>query len=695
MLDTVACRPTGALPFTLNHSRFLYPLTAIPRNPALSLEPVAQRRVIKTQFLTKKGSAMEGDLLESIADSSSTDVPPLDLIFNHHFMNKVFFRENFHPLTNDYMIGFWLATFLGSLWANPEQITDVLFWTLGDNNGFKTLTILPRKADNGHIWKGLDDPEAFKQVFRSLWEDTKSFFNDPKEFLRNKDADPALNLAIEIMENNKIIRNVIMTPTCGEDTCTEIGMDLIHKKELPKVDYKLVRPSMPTKYNNKYKQLCSVFKITAGWWEKFSQGVVTWTSFLALANSGNDYPCINSVGVGRITNEGTADALSVYLLRGNSMVQAIQNTNNIFKLSKDLVNHSIEAYAMDIELTQNLDIHEVTLDVFASSWENGSMDKHLIGTITFKSDPIDNMLYKKVKITAKHNFILTRDESTGHLRVVPLPITVCPFSPTVMLDRHSVYKNQVILFDDRSLPNYDLVKLDNTTLLITDVLSNAGKGLIFSQLSIPLLVVMVKNYKDDRMRTLTLKFEQEMQLSMDKVDENGMMEFDEFDKRFSSLTERLAREEFFLEYDTRIGINYEKIPEEISTMTNKLEHLDAKGIIFFPNLIKVQSCFPEISAIVKTNKIRKEKNLFYYLSNALKSKRNMTKNRRAMYMPEKRDGKTIPAGEATYFMKDKFNPKKSLKKCKNVGMEEEHVENRDVKDIPQGVETSSRSALLL
>uniref|UniRef100_A0A915KGS8 Uncharacterized protein n=1 Tax=Romanomermis culicivorax TaxID=13658 RepID=A0A915KGS8_ROMCU len=76
------------------------------------------------------------------------NVPPLDLIFNHHFMNKVFFREKFNPLTNDYMIGFWLATFLATMAADEDQITDVLFGTLGGHGGFKTLTILPQGADN-------------------------------------------------------------------------------------------------------------------------------------------------------------------------------------------------------------------------------------------------------------------------------------------------------------------------------------------------------------------------------------------------------------------------------------------------------------------------------------------------------------------------------------------------------------------
>uniref|UniRef100_A0A915KGJ4 Uncharacterized protein n=1 Tax=Romanomermis culicivorax TaxID=13658 RepID=A0A915KGJ4_ROMCU len=235
----------------------------------------------------------------------------------------------------------------------------------------------------------------------------------------------------------------------------------------------------------------------------------------------------------------------------------------------DLVNRSIEAYAMDFKLTQNLDNHEVTLDVFASSWNDGYMDKYLTGTITFKSDLIDNMLYKKIKITAKHNLIFIRDDSTGHLRVVPLPIIVCPFSPVIVLDRHSVQENQVILFDDRSFPNYDLVKLDDSTLLITDVLSNAGKGLIFSQLSIPLLVVMVKNYKDDRMRTLMLKFERGVQFNMDQVDENRILKFDVFDKRFSTFVERMAKEEFILKYDTRIGINHKNILEEFSTTTPK------------------------------------------------------------------------------------------------------------------------------
>uniref|UniRef100_A0A915HI96 Uncharacterized protein n=1 Tax=Romanomermis culicivorax TaxID=13658 RepID=A0A915HI96_ROMCU len=83
---------------------------------------------------------MEGDMLESIWNPFSNNVPSLDFIFNHHFMNKALFGNKFDPLTNDYLIGFWLAVFSTTMTNNRYLIPDVLFGVLGDNNGFKTLT---------------------------------------------------------------------------------------------------------------------------------------------------------------------------------------------------------------------------------------------------------------------------------------------------------------------------------------------------------------------------------------------------------------------------------------------------------------------------------------------------------------------------------------------------------------------------
>uniref|UniRef100_A0A915IPU6 Uncharacterized protein n=1 Tax=Romanomermis culicivorax TaxID=13658 RepID=A0A915IPU6_ROMCU len=141
----------------------------------------------------------------------------------------------------------------------------------------------------------------------------------------------------------------------------------------------------------------------------------------------------------------------------------------------DTIKHFKKNYTIDIVLS--IGELDATLNVFAMYWDDNSTDRYLIGTVTLESNLIDDRLYKKIRIMAKSNFVLTRD-STDLLKVVPLPIVICPLSPVVVLDRHTVQENQVILFNDRLLPNYDLVKLDNSTLLITDVVSNAAKGLI-------------------------------------------------------------------------------------------------------------------------------------------------------------------------------------------------------------------------
>uniref|UniRef100_A0A915I398 Uncharacterized protein n=1 Tax=Romanomermis culicivorax TaxID=13658 RepID=A0A915I398_ROMCU len=93
---------------------------------------------------------MEGHLmLRSILNPLSNNVRSLDFIFNHHFTNRALFGKKFDPLTNDYLIGFWLAVFSTTMLDNRDRIADGLFGTLGDNNGFKTLMVLPEKASDG------------------------------------------------------------------------------------------------------------------------------------------------------------------------------------------------------------------------------------------------------------------------------------------------------------------------------------------------------------------------------------------------------------------------------------------------------------------------------------------------------------------------------------------------------------------
>uniref|UniRef100_A0A915ICP4 Uncharacterized protein n=1 Tax=Romanomermis culicivorax TaxID=13658 RepID=A0A915ICP4_ROMCU len=81
----------------------------------------------------------------------------------------------------------------------------------------------------GHIWKIIDDPEAFKQFFSLLWDSFLSipeFLSHPIEFLESQQAEDAknvVNAALEIMDDNTIIRNVFSTPILRENTGSNHG----------------------------------------------------------------------------------------------------------------------------------------------------------------------------------------------------------------------------------------------------------------------------------------------------------------------------------------------------------------------------------------------------------------------------------------------------------------------------------------
>uniref|UniRef100_A0A915IF81 Uncharacterized protein n=1 Tax=Romanomermis culicivorax TaxID=13658 RepID=A0A915IF81_ROMCU len=75
----------------------------------------------------------------------------------------------------------------------------------------------------GHIWKIIDDPEAFKKFFSTLWDSFLSipeFLSHPIKFLESQQAEDAkhvVNVALQIMEDNTMIQNVFSTPTCREN----------------------------------------------------------------------------------------------------------------------------------------------------------------------------------------------------------------------------------------------------------------------------------------------------------------------------------------------------------------------------------------------------------------------------------------------------------------------------------------------
>uniref|UniRef100_A0A915HJQ3 Uncharacterized protein n=1 Tax=Romanomermis culicivorax TaxID=13658 RepID=A0A915HJQ3_ROMCU len=123
--------------------------------------------------------------------------------------------------------------------------------------------------------------------------------------------------------------------------------------------------------------------------------------------------------------------------------------------------------------------------------------------------------------------------------------------PVVVLNRQSAQENPVILYSNHLLPNYSLVKLDDSTLIITNLVSNMAKGLIIRHRSVPLFSIIIKNFKEKRMRSLTLKFEHQMVLNISQLAKSEMLTFYEFERKLFAIDESIDKEGFSLEHDTR------------------------------------------------------------------------------------------------------------------------------------------------
>uniref|UniRef100_A0A915JEJ7 Uncharacterized protein n=1 Tax=Romanomermis culicivorax TaxID=13658 RepID=A0A915JEJ7_ROMCU len=217
----------------------------------------------------------------------------------------------------------------------------------------------------------------------------------------------------------------------------------------------------------------------------------------------------------------------------------------------DFMVEHINNTLMEFALIQNIYKQQVTINVSAASWINKLKKKYPIGSFVLKSDLINSQLFKRVKIMAQTNFIIMNDEQIFFLRILPLPINVSPLSPVVVLNRHSVQENHVIVFKDRSLPNYDLIELDDSTLIITNLASSIVKSYVITETSVPLISIIINDYKDDHMRSLTLKFEQGLALNIHQLIGKPMLNYNQFESKLSLSYESIAREGFSLEHDTR------------------------------------------------------------------------------------------------------------------------------------------------
>uniref|UniRef100_A0A915KH86 Uncharacterized protein n=1 Tax=Romanomermis culicivorax TaxID=13658 RepID=A0A915KH86_ROMCU len=114
------------------------------------------------------------------------------------------------------------------------------------------------------------------------------------------------------------------------------------------------------------------------------------------------------------------------------------------------------------------------------------------------------------------------------------------------------------MFNGRSLPNYDLVKLEDSTLIITNLASNIAKSYVISETSVPLISIIVKDYEDKHTGSLMLKFEQELTINISQLIGKPMLTYFQFETKLSSSHASVTGEEFSLQHDVRFGTSLDE-----------------------------------------------------------------------------------------------------------------------------------------
>uniref|UniRef100_A0A915IA59 Uncharacterized protein n=1 Tax=Romanomermis culicivorax TaxID=13658 RepID=A0A915IA59_ROMCU len=207
-----------------------------------------------------------------------------------------------------------------------------------------------------------------------------------------------------------------------------------------------------------------------------------------------------------------------------------------------------ELYYLHIDSSVNNS--SILLDVHVTIQNDEKTTSYKIGSIDLHGIMIDDK-YKKVKVSAKSDFIFEADDNYKTWRLIPSPRVISPFSPIVVLDPFVVEKNQTILFDSRVMNNYDVVELDDSTLLITNMASDMIKSLILTAQSVPLLTIIIEDYKSERMRDVRLKFEQDVEIDLINLDGRRIISYDVFQMKINLMSERINEEGLILRHDRR------------------------------------------------------------------------------------------------------------------------------------------------
>uniref|UniRef100_A0A915JJX6 Uncharacterized protein n=1 Tax=Romanomermis culicivorax TaxID=13658 RepID=A0A915JJX6_ROMCU len=214
----------------------------------------------------------------------------------------------------------------------------------------------------------------------------------------------------------------------------------------------------------------------------------------------------------------------------------MERLNIISKSSRLDVNLKIVENSLNLEVNAHIQHDEKNISLRAG----GVHLRHIMY----------NNQYKAVRILTKSEFILEMDLS-GKLEMKPVQKIVDPLNPVVILDMDTVEYGQTIFFTDRALINYDLVRVSESILVITNLASNMMKGLFLDAGTVPFLTVVLKQYTDEKMRSLKLKFEQDLQFDLDKLDQKRIISLTDFKSKIETMNQRMKQKPFIFRQDFR------------------------------------------------------------------------------------------------------------------------------------------------
>uniref|UniRef100_A0A915JGJ5 Uncharacterized protein n=1 Tax=Romanomermis culicivorax TaxID=13658 RepID=A0A915JGJ5_ROMCU len=171
-----------------------------------------------------------------------------------------------------------------------------------------------------------------------------------------------------------------------------------------------------------------------------------------------------------------------------------------------------------------------------------------LGTILLL-DILSDDWYKKVTIKGKIDFTL-RLESSGNIMLIPR-VFMSPLRSIVTIDENTVEEHQELLFQGRSLINYDFFKIHESILVITNARVDMMKSLVLASSSQPLLTVIVKNFRSSKMRSLKMKFDNDIEIHLGNLNRSKMTTSSDFMIKIERMASRLSQRAFLLRKDTR------------------------------------------------------------------------------------------------------------------------------------------------